>query len=234
MEKNKKLLKISFILNILIILFTLFATIVMFTGWKFMGGKDILVVSKIGMFKFFTVDSNLFMGIVALIIAIYQIQILTGKKSEIPKILYIFNLMATVSVAVTFFTVFCYLGFIVEGGLWVLLTNSNLFFHFLTPIFAMVNFILFIKCDELKLKDTLFSILPTFVYSIFYSINVFIHIENGKVAPEYDWYWFVQGGLWQIVIVIPLMFGATYGIGVLLWKLNKIKFKKGKIYENNF
>lgn len=46
-------------------------------------------------------------------------------------------------------------------------------------------------------------------------------MENGKVSPEYDWYWFAQGGLWQIIIVVPLIFGITYIISLLLWKLNR-------------
>lgn len=224
---DKKILKISFSINIMIVVCTIFASISMFTGWKFMGGKDILESTKIGMFKFFTVDSNMFMGIVALIFSIYQLKLLRGKISEIPKALHIFNLMATVGVAVTFFTVFGYLGFIVEGGIGILLTNANLFFHLITPLLAMLNYVLFIKCETILFKDTIFGIVPTALYSVFYTINVLIHLEDGKVSTTYDWYWFVQGGLWQMVIVIPLMFGATYGIGVLFWKLNKIKFKRG-------
>ncbi len=54
-------------------------------------------------------------------------------------------------------------------------------------------------------------------------------MENGKVSEIYDWYWFVRGGVWQIIIVMPLMMGVTYLISLILWRLNK----RGKITTNN-
>ena len=61
---NKKYIKVSLMINILIIVFTIFSTIIMFTGFKFMSGEHLLEINKIGMFKFFTVDSNIFIGLV--------------------------------------------------------------------------------------------------------------------------------------------------------------------------
>ena len=46
-------------------------------------------------------------------------------------------------------------------------------------------------------------------------------MKNGRVSPIYDWYWFVQGGLWQIIIVMPMMLAITYIISFVLWRLNK-------------
>ena len=48
-------------------------------------------------------------------------------------------------------------------------------------------------------------------------------MENGKVSPVYDWYWFVQNGVWTAIIVVPLMFLITYLITLILWKINKKK-----------
>ena len=53
--------KISLILNILIVAFVVLGTVFMFTGIKFMPSNDSLVSTKIEMFKYFTVDSNIFM-----------------------------------------------------------------------------------------------------------------------------------------------------------------------------
>ena len=72
-------IKISLIINIIIVLFTVSSAIMMFTGFKFMPGKDILEISKIEMFKFYTVDSNLLMGLVSLIFLIDEIKLLKGK-----------------------------------------------------------------------------------------------------------------------------------------------------------
>ena len=38
---------------------------------------------------------------------------------------------------------------------------------------------------------------------------------------EYDWYCFVQNGVWTAIIVMPIMLIITYGISLALWKLNK-------------
>lgn len=74
--KGRKL-KISLVLNIIIVLFTVIAIIMMFTGFGFTNGEEpVLETTKLGMFKFFTVDSNLLMGIVSLIFVIYEINIL--------------------------------------------------------------------------------------------------------------------------------------------------------------
>ena len=215
-------LKVSLILNLIIIALVLVASIMMFTGFKFMDGDIMLETSKIGMFKFFTVDSNILMAIVAFIFVVKDIRIINGKEKEISKMLYILKLGATTSVALTFITVFGYLGFIVEGGLQALLKNSNLFFHLLVPIISIITFIFFEKTSKLDFKCTYLGIVPMGIYGIVYIINVLIHANNGKIDPIYDWYHFVQGGMYQLLFVIPIMFIVTYIISFILWKLNKI------------
>ena len=59
------------------------------------------------------------------------------------------------------------------------------------------------------------------LYAVFYLINIVIHMENGKVSPKYDWYWFVQNGVWTASLVIPLVAVITYVISLVLWKVNK-------------
>lgn len=217
-----KKLKISLIINILIVILTVISSIIMFTGFKFMHDYSlVLETTKIGMFKFFTVDSNLLMGLVSLIFIIEEIKVLNGKEKEIKKIYYILKLMAATSVGLTFFVVFAYLGPITEYGIKSMITNSNLFFHLIIPVISILNFILFEKTDKLKFKDIKYGLVPTIIYSLFYLINVLIHMEGGKVSTEYDWYWFVQNGVWTSLIVVPLMFLITYLISLIIWKLNR-------------
>ena len=227
MNSNNEKLKVQFslALNLVIFVFTIFATIVMLTGFKFMDGEFALEVTKLGVFKFFTVDSNIFMGVISLIFAIKGIKLLKGKISEISKNYYILKLMATTGVTLTFIVVFGYLGLIVEGGLASLLKNSNLFFHLLIPVVSVLTFICFERNNKLNFKDTKWGIVPTALYGVFYLINALVHIQNGKVPPAYDWYWFVQGGLWQAFIVVPLIFAVTFLISYLLYRFNRIKNK---------
>lgn len=207
----------SLILNILITLLTIFASIIMFTGIKIThGAEPLLEISKIEMFKFFTVDSNIFMGIISLLFAIKEI-----KNEEITKNMYRLKLMSTTAVTLTFIVVFIYLGPISKDGIKSMLQNSNLFFHLIIPVLSIINLTLFEKTDKLKRKDTLYGIIPTVIYALFYLTNILIHVENGKVSPIYDWYWFVQGGLKTAIIVAPTIILITYIISLILWKINR-------------
>ena len=219
---KKKNIKISLVLNIIIVIFTILASFIMFSGFKFMHGSEpILESTKIGMFKFFTVDSNLFMGIVALLFAIKEIKLLKGKTTDISVKMYTLKLMSTTGVGLTFFIVFGYLAQIAEGGIPSMIMNSNLFFHLIIPVLSMLTFILFEKTDKLSFKYSFYGLIPTVIYALYYLTNVLIHMENFKVSPVYDWYWFVQNGVWTAVIVMPIILIITYVISLLLWRLNK-------------
>ena len=218
--------KLSLILNIIIVILTIFASILMFTGIKIThGAEPILETTKIGMFKFFTVDSNIFMGIIALIYAIKEI---TNK--EITKTMYKLKLMATTAVSLTFIIVFTYLGPISKDGIISLLQNSNIFFHLVIPVLSIITFTLFERTNKLKFKDSIYGIIPTIIYAVLYLINILIHMENGKVSPVYDWYWFVQNGVKTAIIVAPLIIIISYIISLILWKLNR----KENIWYQNF
>lgn len=219
MEKE---LKISIILNGIIFLLTLFASVIMFTGLKFMHGVEpILETTKLGMFKFFTVDSNIFIGIISFIFLLYEIRLLKGNIKEIPIKLYIFKLMSTVSVSLTLFVVFFYFVPITNFKVLPMIMNSNLFFHLIIPILSIITFVLFEKTDKLKYRYTFFGLIPSFIYGVYYLINILIHMEYFKVSPIYDFYYFVQNGVWTSIIVIPIIFLITYVISLILWKLNK-------------
>ena len=206
----------SLILNTIILLLTIFASILMFTGIKLThGAEPILETTKLGMFKFFTVDSNIFMGLTSLIFIIYTI-----KDKEIPKTLYRLKLMATTSVTLTLTVVFLYLGPISEDGIISLLQNSNLFFHLIIPLLSIITFIKYEK-STLEKKDIKYGIIPTIIYALLYLINVILHIENGKVSPIYDWYWFVQNGIKTTIIIAPTIILISYIISLILYKLNK-------------
>lgn len=223
-EYGRKHVIISLILNLIVFILSVMASIMMFTGFKFMHGYEpVLETRSIGMLRFFTVDSNIFAGIASLILAIYEIKLLKGKLDEIDTKIYVLKLMSATSVGLTFIVVFAYLGPISKGGIPSMLMNSNLFFHLIIPILSMASFVIFERTNKITFKNSLYGMLPTFLYEIYYLGNVFIHSENGVVSPIYDWYWFVQNGVWTSVIVAPMMLLITYAITFILWRLNKKK-----------
>ena len=114
----------------------------------------ILQSTKIGMLRFFTVQSNLFAGIVSLIFAIKEIQILKGTISEISKRMYVLKLMSSTAVGLTFFVVFAYLGPLTPYGVPALLMNANLFFHLIIPLVSIINFVCFERTDKLRFRNS--------------------------------------------------------------------------------
>ena len=214
MKENKKT-KVSFILNIIIAVLTLIATIIMFTGFTFMKTYDLgLEITKIGMLKLFTVQSNILMGIASLIFAYKEYQIQKGKIKELRRRDYALKLAGTTAVSLTFLVVFTYLGPLTEYGIRSMVSNSNLFYHLIIPILSVITFIFFEKNKKLDFKDTLIGLIPAVLYSLFYITNVITHIENGGVSTTYDWYRFVQNGIWTTIIVAPLILVITYLISI--------------------
>jgi len=229
-EINLKNIKISLTINIIIVFMTIIACIIMFTGFKFMHGYEtVLESTRIGMLRFFTVESNILMGVVSLLFALEEIKLLKGKITNISKKMYILKLMATTAVGLTFLVVFAYLGPISKDGIPSMLMNSNLFFHLLIPVISILNFIIFEKTNKIKYKNILYGVIPTVLYGFYYLTNIILHMENGKVSPIYDWYWFAQNGVWTAIIVVPMMLVITYAISLIIWRLNKKSEKKATI-----
>ena len=79
----------------------------------------------------------------------------------------------------------------------------------------------FERNDEISFKFTFISLIPTFVYVIFYTLNVLLHLENGKTTYDYDLYGFLDGGIGFAFFVLPFMLIFAYGISFVLWKINK-------------
>ncbi len=220
-KSSIKKIKIDLVLNLVICGLVIMATIFMMTGFKFMGDDIELTATKVEVFKFFTVDSNILMGIMAIVFAKFEIDLINNKRTEIPRIIYMFKLAATVGVVLTFLVTACFLAVITKTGYFTLFKNSNLFFHFIIPVLSFISFTCFEKTKVLTFKDSFAGLIPMFIYAIYYTINVLSHLENGKVSVKYDWYWFLQGGIGSIIFVIPIMFLVTYAICYTTWKLNR-------------
>ena len=208
---------ISLILNILIVILVTLGTIFMFTGFKFMPSNNSLLSTKIEVFKYFTVDSNVFMGIVSLIYIF--------KRKNVTKSLSILKLMATSAVTLTFVTTLVFLT--PQYGFYQLYNNSNLFFHLLVPILAVVTYIFF-ENDVLERKESKFGMIPMLLYSVFYTGNILIHLNNDGLTYKYDFYGFIKGNVYNIFISIPIMIVVTYLISLLLVVFNK---KASVLYE---
>jgi len=178
---NNKKMKISFVINIIISILTINAIIMSIMGFKFMYGYEpSSEITGVPIFSYFTVQSNVFIGIISFIFANREYQIFKRRK-KIPFSYYIIKMVATVSVSLTFFVVFAYLGFVSKGGHIPLLRNSNLFFHLIIPVLSIINYVIFEKTNIIKFKHIIYGLIPTLLYEIYYIINLLLNMKNGIV-----------------------------------------------------
>ena len=213
-----KYLKPSLIINSIIVILVTIATVFMFTGFKFMPDGSLLEASNMNMFRFYTVDSNILVGIVSLILIIFEVRLKKEKIKEIPKWVYNLKLMGVAGITLTFLVTLVFLS--PMYGFYAMYNNSNLFYHLIIPILSLISYICFENYDN-KYRYALLGMIPMFIYSIYYTTEIFLHLENGKPTWECDFYGFLQGNMMNIFITIPVIFAGTYVLSLIIVILNK-------------
>ena len=177
------------ILNLIIVIFTVIGIILMLTSKAEEGA---LQSSGLENFKFYTVLSNVFCGIVALIYLICLF-----AKKDIGKIAAL-KLAAVCGVAITFAVVAFMFGPLY--GFLQFYKRGNLFFHLLLPVTAMIEFI-FIRRKKIPFKFTVFAAIPTLLYGTGYLLNILINGIGGPWPDTNDFYGFLNWG-WPVGIAI--------------------------------
>ena len=177
------------ILNLIIVIFTVIGIILMLTSEAEEGA---LQSSGIENFKFYTVLTNVFCGIVALI---YLVCIFAKKGTEKMAAL---KLAAVCGVAITFAVVAFMFGPLY--GFPNFYKRGNLYFHLLLPVTAMIEFIV-VRRKKMPFRYTVFATIPTLLYAIGYLLNILINGLGGPWPDTNDFYGFLNWG-WPIGIVI--------------------------------
>lgn len=218
--------KASVIINSIIFVLVLIVTTFMISGVNFMSRSDevrAFTAANLGALKYFTADSNILAGIVALIYVITE----TRKKELSQKaslFVHCLKLAATAGVTLTMLVT---LFFLIPqfGDDWLILyMDNNLFFHLIVPILCIVAYIFFEPgAKVITFKQTLFGTTPMLVYAVFYTINIIVHLGNGMPLKEYDWYGFLGDKITNAFFAIPVMLIVTWGIVLALWWANRKK-----------
>ncbi|MBP5092401.1 MAG: hypothetical protein J6328_07640 [Bacilli bacterium] len=219
-NRTRKIIDIS--LHFSIFALVIFSYLMMaLNGW---GVKsDTLASSGITSLRFFTVLSNLLMGAISLLAAIFGLKHLKEDEYQEPKWLRVLKLSGVNGVAITFLVVLIFLEPQMPGlglGFFDLYLRSNFFMHFFVPVLATVAYLFFDERDDFKWRMTPFAIVPLTIYGVFYLINFLVHGAVPK-GPE-DWYGF---GMWGagpsfFVLLIVLAFGL--GVATGLYYLKRI------------
>ncbi len=215
-----KTVKHAFRGNIIIFVLVAFSTLWIMSGVS----RGVLATgSTLSVLRYYTVDSNILMGLAALATAIEQGQILKGQRKELSLGCLLLKLAGTVSITLTMLITAFFLGPTIGRvyGFFSLYQNSNFFLHLVNPAAALVVFLLFEKTRRLLFSHTLVGVLPTLLYAIFYVAVTLRHITAGGIEPGYDWYGFFVFGIntWPLVVFVILL--ITWGISLALWRLNR-------------
>ena len=132
-------MKKSLIYNVIIFVLVLLGTIFMFTGYQFMSNTTLLSNNGLEVFKYYTVDSNILVGIASLVMIIYEILFIKKKINNIPDFVYVLKYIGVVGVSLTFIVTAFYLSPIFGKNFLYLYMNTNLFFHLVVHEFDVVR-----------------------------------------------------------------------------------------------
>ena len=173
----------------------------------------------LGYLKTFTLNSNMLVAAAALVSLLLLIrELINGKFIEVRWVNLLYY-VATAAVGVTFTTVVLFLAPIsavadTGRGFWFFYTEDMFFYHLLNPILAVIGLVLNEMTRKFTAKERILCIIPGFIYSIVYLVNVVFL----KTWP--DFYNFTFGGIYALVPVVMCgIYLMSYIIGLLLNKL---------------
>lgn len=205
--KTKAKYLITTISYVFIILATIYAVVELFNAdFGFGMGPEC--------FRYFTIESNIFMAITAAITIGYIIKN-NKEEKDLPLWLLIMLLSSTSAVTLTFITVAVFLGPVV--GYSGLFSNGNLFMHLITPLISAGIYCVFLNKPTYNWKFFFFGFAPTFIYGLMYIICVF----GLKIWP--DFYNFNLNGMW--FVIFPLMVIGSLTISFGIYEIRKLLSK---------
>lgn len=202
--------------------FVVFALVLI--AWILMMFSNVNIIysaAKLESLRYFTVLSNLFVGVVSLVYFISQVFSLVKNENKVRRLQVVLAFISTVQVSITFFVVLCFLAPSSKDGFLSMYQGSNLFFHLIVPVLSILNFVIFENEPAMKFRYTPFVILPVLMYGLFYILNNEYHWTNAY-DNNYDWYGFIKDGSVGRIILLSVMFIiGTYVVGLLLFFINR-------------
>lgn len=222
----KKNIKVSLILNSIIIFLFIFGLITGLLGFQWMGINGNLTPDTNNYLWFFTIDSNILLVVASIILVIYEVLMKLKKVDELPRWVIVYKYVAVSATTLTLVTVMLYLSPLLGLNFWKLFLNNNLFFHLVSPVLGLVSFIFYENKDKLHWKVSFLALIPMGLYSIFYIINVYTHLNNGQVDPKYDFYYFASKGILMTVVMVFVMLIFAYGSAILIYFLREKRRQK--------
>lgn len=193
-------------------------------------------------FTYFTTLSNIFISIVLLLFLIKDIcNLFLDKEIKFKNYLYVIKFLATISITLTFFVFLTILAPVIEGGIinsYLQNGAGSLCVHFITPLLAVIDFLLFDSEYKSSKYHTIYAVIPPLVYVLFIVIASSLGLRWGTMSAPYNflnyraetgWFgfnpslsgWETLGiGVFYMIIFLTILFII---IGrIFLWLRNKI------------
>ena len=196
--------KIRILINLLLALTVFVVWILSFFFWRdsTLGGNGWSDL------KYFTVESNLLVGVVAVIYLVYRLV----KGGELPKWLAVLKYLSAAAVFVTFTVVVAFLGPLYGYGR--MYYGSNLFFHLLIPLFAIAEYVFF--GEELSFRESFYAVAPPVLYGIGYLTNCIVNGVGSWETVRNDWYSFLEWGYGVGAVIFFVIAAVAWGLGLAL------------------
>ncbi len=209
MKKNK----IRIIINAILSLTVFVVWILSFFFWRdsTLGGNGWSDL------KYFTVESNLLVGVVAVIYLVYRLV----KGGELPKWLSVLKYLSAAAVFVTFTVVVVFLGPMYGYGR--MYYGSNLFFHLLIPLFAIAEYVVF--GEELSFRESFYAVAPPVFYGIGYLTNCIVNGVGSWETVKNDWYLFLEWGYPVGIVIFIVIAAMAWGLGLAIRAGNRLARK---------
>lgn len=209
---NKKLLAFTLI-NLYLFISTIIVTYITLSFGTVAGQVD--TGTNVGWFYIatFTVESNIFLGVIAAASAIFGLRSLI-QKVPLPKNIVSWYLVASSAAMLTCLTVVFFLAPIRASSgknYFEMLMGPMFFFHFFNPVLSAITLVFLTDSTKLTRNSRLLALLPPVLYSVPYILNVAVL----KSWP--DFYGITFNGKYFLIPVVFVAFCLiVYGIASLL------------------
>lgn len=166
---------------------------------------------------FFTGQSNLWIGLFSLILAILIIVKLTTHKDCVKNWLYTLKYVFTVSITLTGFIYCCLLGPF-AGDSYNAWSVSSWLTHVVTPVLSITDFFIDDYKYVFKKRDILYSIIPPALYLAFCSILGLFNVDfgRGETYPYFFLNFNSPAGFFGFSDQKPFVLGSFYWIIIFL------------------
>ena len=216
---DKRFYILTLVFDSIIIASSAFGTISALVGFYFM--MDVERMASAPYFCTFTGLSNLYVGLVALTCLIVRI---VKKEAKLPLWAFLLKLSSVSMIGVTMLTTAVYLVPSAKESWWRLYVNANLINHLVTPVLAFIGYVVFEKKMEFKYKFVPLTIVPLFIYIIFYLIRAIPHYNpSGEVDLYYDIYAVTRVGIIPLFGFILVFLGLALLLSTGLYFQNQKK-----------